>query len=116
MPTPIETNTATMQALLEKLAGKAAGGGSGAVETCTVTVNPSEYAGCSVAYYDENGTIYAQRFFELASFDCQKNGMLVYKNNTNLEFTVEGGEFIGSFLNTFSVFKVTSDMTINTVI
>lgn len=31
MPTPIETNTATMQALLEKIAGKAAGGGGGGI-------------------------------------------------------------------------------------
>lgn len=33
MLTPIETNTATMQALLGKIAGKVAGGGG--VETCT---------------------------------------------------------------------------------
>ena len=49
MPTPIETNTATMQALLEKIAGKAAGGGGGAVETCTVSYNDGGF-GLRVIY------------------------------------------------------------------
>lgn len=46
MPTPIETNTATMQALLEKIVGKAAGGGGGSAPSDPIlqekTVTPTK--------------------------------------------------------------------------
>lgn len=34
----LETNTTTIQSIIDKLAGKAAGGGAGVIDTCTVTI------------------------------------------------------------------------------
>lgn len=110
--TQLQTNNTTLSSLIQTLQGKAAGGSSGAVETCTVTLADQASEICYTKYVDGvfSGAAAA------VSAEVVKNTVVAVFSPSGkyMNRTITGdATFIGMFDITVHMFFVTGDCTIS---
>lgn len=100
MSTPLEQNTATMEAILAAVNDLPSGGGGGSVESCTVTVNWSMTV-YSISYQSLDGPVYVSQDEFTSSTGSMtfenvvKNSILtVFGINFMPNITVTGGVLV----------------------
>lgn len=96
--TQLSTNNDKLASLIQELANKAAGGGSGgSVETCTVTITENSGTSCRCFYtaYENGAQIHKYWYLESMTTNTLENvvcsSLITIIYNTNMPYVTFGG-------------------------